>query len=64
MARSKSLAPGQRLIFRYETARHRLALRLFDNGLEPVHNNLEQQWQEFSEDLFKESPSDSAELIF
>lgn len=64
MARSKSLAPGQRLIFRYEPASHRLVLRLFDNGLEPVHNNLEQQWQEFSEDLFKESPSDSAELIF
>lgn len=64
MARSKSLAPGQRLLFRYEPGKQRLSLRLFDNGLEPVHSNLEQQWQEFSEDFFKEESSESAELVF
>jgi hypothetical protein len=64
MARSKSLAPGQRLLFRYEPSLHRLSLRLFDNALEPIHNKLEQQWLEFSEDLNSEESFNSTELVF
>lgn len=48
-ARSKSLTPGQRLLFSYDPNKHRLSLRLFDNALEPVHDRLKQEWMEFTE---------------